>query len=199
MLLSETNLKLVTNFFMGDLKSFNKKDEDYKNLMMTYATDNNSSTLRELSTMYYLGYKSFSEKLGPDGISQQTGRIKEVKPKSISAGKKAGTSGNFNDMTPGLLQKKKDYDIICSLFNESRFVYIVEFPMSVIYKKIEKPILNAKVGKRVVCSFNYTDYAFSDELIVHYLNEEILYDSVSKKHANVLMGKYDDKLAKFFK
>jgi hypothetical protein len=199
MILSETNLELVTNYFMGDLKSFNKKDEDYKNLLLSYATDNNSSTLRELSTMYYLGYKSFSEKLGPDGIDEHTGRIKEVKPKTISEGKKVGSSGNFNDMNMMLLQKKKDYDIICSLFRESQFVYIVEFPMSVIYKKLQKPILNAKKGKRVVCSFNYLDYGFSDDLVVHYLNENLIYDSVSKKHANLLMGKYDDKLAKFFK
>lgn len=196
MLLSEKNLITVTEFFMGNLSPFEEKDEDYQNLLLTYATDNNSSTLRELSTMHYLKYKSFSEKLGPDGVNVETGRIKEVKPKSIFGGKKAGSSGNFNDMTLPLLEKKKDYDIICSLFNDSRFVYIVEFPISVIYEKLKVPILNAKPGKRVVCSFNYKDYN-CDELKVHYLNENLIYKSVSKKHAEMLIAKYDNRLERF--
>ena len=193
MLLSEKNLKLVTNFFMGSDREFNKKDDDYKNLFLSYATDNNSSTLRELSTMHYLGYKSFTEKQGPDGIDEKTGRLKEVKPKTIYDNKKAGGSGNFNDMTIELLDKKKDLDVICSLFKDSKFVYIVEFPLSLIYKKMKDRIKKAKKGKRVVCSFSYKDYE-SNELIVHYINQDLLETSVSKNHAKMLIQKYNGKL-----
>ena len=143
--LSENNLKLVTDLFLGKTDSFDDKDEDYKNLLMTYATDTNSSTLRELATMYYLGYDSFADKHGADGIDNKTGRLKEVKPVSMKDGKKRGNSGNFNDMTLELLEKKMNYDVICSLFNESRLVYIVEFPFSVIYEKIKKPIIPSKM------------------------------------------------------
>lgn len=192
MMLSKNNLKLVTNFFLGNTKCFDKKDDEYKNLLLAYATDNNSSTLRELATMNYLKYKSFTEKLGPDGIDLETGVFKEVKPKTIKSDKKSGGSGNFNDMTLELLEKKKDYDIICSLFKDSRFVYIVEFPMSSIYEKLKQPILKAKLGKRVVCNFSYKDYD-PDVLKVHYLNKELIHSSVSKKHAKLLIEIYDNK------
>lgn len=191
-MLSRKNLELVTKFFLGNRKCFDKKDEEYKNLLLTYATDNNSSTLRELATMNYLKYKSFPEKLGPDGIDLETGILKEVKPKTIKTEKKSASSGNFNDMTLDLLEKKKDYDIICSLFKDSRFVYIVEFPMSSIYEKLKQPILKAKAGKRVVCSFSYRDYD-PDVLKVHYLNEELIHTSVSKNHAKLLIELYDNK------
>ena len=189
--LSKYNLKLATNYFMGDDSLFLEKDDDFKNLFLSYATDNNSSTIRELSTMYYLNYTSFHEKLGADGIDENTKKLKEVKPRAVS-NKRIGSSGNFNDMTSELLEKKKDYDIICSLFQNSRFVYIVEFPMSVIYEKIKLPIVNAKAGKRVVCSFSYKDYD-DDKLIVHYLNKDLLSSSVPKNHAKMLIEKYDRK------
>ena len=186
--LSENNLKLVTDLFLGKTDPFNDKDEDYKNLLMTYATDTNSSTLRELATMYYLGYESFTDKHGADGIDNKTGRLKEVKPVSMKDGKKRGTSGNFNDMTLELLEKKMNYDVICSLFNESRLVYIVEFPFSVIYEKIKKPIINASAGKRVVCHFNYLDYD-CDDLVIHYLNNDlnVVHESLSKNHTKMLI------------
>ena len=179
---------------MGDDTIFNEKDEDYKNLLLSYATDNNSSTLRELATMKYLGYKSFTHKLGADGIDEKTGKLKEVKPPAIRQdNKKIATSGNFNDMTMELLEKKKDMDVICSLFKYNRFVYIVEFPLMDIYKKLEKPILNAKLGKRIVCGFNYKDYMDSENLIIHYLNKDLIYESVSKPHAKLLVERYDSK------
>ena len=191
MILSETNLDLITDFFMGNTKSFLKKDDDYKNLLLTYATDNNSSSIRELATMHFLKYKSYSKKLGADGIDEKTGILKEVKPKTISDGKKVKNSGNFNDMTLELLEKKKNYDIICSLFNEYKFVYIVEFPLLSIYEKLKEPIVNAKTGKRVVCQFSYKDYE-PDKLKVHYLNLSLLHKSVSKNHAEMLIDKYDN-------
>jgi hypothetical protein len=188
---SNFNLKLATEYFMGNDTLFNQKDEDYQNLFLSYATDNNSSTIRELSTMYFLKYKSFHNKLGADGIDENTGRLKEVKPRSVTK-KLSGGSGNFNDMTLELLEKKKNMDVICSLFVDSRFVYIVEFPLEVIYDKLKEPIVNAKLGKRVVCSFSYKDYN-DDRLKIHYLNKDLIHTSVVKNHANMLLERYDRK------
>ena len=61
--------------------------------------------------------------------------------------------------------------------------------MSTIYEKLKKPIINAKLGKRVVCHFNYKDYD-CNELKVHYLNEELVHTSVSKNHATILLRQY---------
>ena len=82
-------------------------------------------------------------------------------------------------------------DVICSLFVNSRFVYIVEFPLEVIYEKLKLPILNAKLGKRVVCSFGYKDYD-DDRLKIHYLNKELIHTCVVKNHAKMLIEKYDN-------
>jgi hypothetical protein len=133
-----------------------------------------------------LGYQPYQEKHGADGVDTKTGRQKEVKPKFLHAGK-LGNSGNFNDMTLELLEKKKDYDIVNSLFYQSHLVYIVEFSMSVIIEKLKKPITNAKLGKRVVCHFNYKDYN-SDELRIHYYNKNVAYatNCLSKPHLIML-------------
>ncbi len=184
--LSENNLKIATEYFLGNLEPFHCKDKDFQNLFLTYATDVNSSTLREQCTLNYLGYKPFNQKHGADGIDESTNRFKEVKPKQIQTGK-IGYSGCFNDLTLELLDKKKEYDVVCSLFFQSQFVYIVEFPISVIYEHIRKPIVEAKQGKRVVSMFTYCNYD-SDELKVHYLNKNLLH-SLSEKHAKMLLSR----------
>lgn len=191
--LSEKNLNLAVDFFMGKEESLDAMGDDFKNLFLTYATDNNSSSLRELATIEYLGYTSFNQKLGADGIDEKTGRLKEVKPKMLTVKKPklSGPSGNFNDMTFELLEKKKDFDVICSLFTkESKFVYIVEFPLTNIYEKLQKPFINAKLGRRVVCPFSFFDYN-TDDLIVHYMNDKLLDSSVQKEHAKMLRKIYE--------
>ena len=184
--LSNNNLDLATQYFLGNTKALDAKDDDYKNLFLTFATDNNSSTVREQVTLHYLGYQPYQEKHGADGVDTKTGRQKEVKPRFLHDGK-LGNSGNFNDMTLELLEKKKDYDIITSLFYQSRLVYVAEFPMSVIFEKLKKPIVNAKLGKRVVCQFNYKDYN-SDELRIHYYNKNVVdaINCLSKPHKIML-------------
>lgn len=188
--LSTRNLDMFTDFFLGNTAELDKKDDDFKNLFLAFASDNNSSTIRESVTLHYLGYEQFTAKHGADGIDNKTGRLKEVKPRYLSEGTKLSKSGNFNDMTMELLEKKKDYDIICSLFYETKLVYIVEFPMSAIYDKLKEPITNAKVGKRVVCHFGYKDYSDAD-VKVHYLNEDLLSTCLSKGHQALLESKND--------
>ena len=184
--LSIANLELATQYFLGDKTLLNTKDEYYKNLFLSYVSDNNSSTMRELVTMHYLKYKSYDQKHGADGYDPKTGKNKEVKPRFIQYGK-LGNSGNFNDMTIDLLAKKKDFDVVCSLFSQDRLIYIVEFPIMEIYAQLQKPILSASIGRRVVCHFSYSHYDCHN-LIVHYFDAEsaIRHKCLSAPHFKML-------------
>lgn len=184
--LSKQNLDLATQYFLGDTTMLDQKDDDFKNLFLSFASDNNSSTMREAVTLHYLGYDSYSQKHGADGINPKTNKQIEVKPKFLSEGK-LGNTGNFNDMTMDLLNKKIDFNVVCSLFFQSRLIYIVEFPLTTIYEKLKEPIINAKAGKRVVCQFNYLNYD-TDDLVIHYFNEELAkqYNCLSKPHLQML-------------
>lgn len=184
---SSNNIEIAAQYVLGNTELYDAKDDDYKNLFKVYLCDNNSSSLRESITLHLLGYQQFESKHGADGIDTKTGKLKEVKPRMLSVGQKMSNSGNFNDMTLELLNKKLDYDIVCSLFYADRLVYIVEFPMSSIYEHLKEPILKAKLGKRVVCHFSHTKYDNND-LVVHYFNAELARStkSLSKTHFAML-------------
>lgn len=199
MTLSKNNLELLTNFFLGNTAAFDAKDDDYKNLAMTYASDNNSSTVREAVTLYYLGYESYTEKKGPDGFDPKTGRKKEVKPQYIrSDSKKTPTfGGNFNDMTLELLEKKKDWDVICSVFVDTLLLCIVEFPLIIIYDRLRESILTQteKKRKRITCNISHTWYKDSDQLIIHYYNKDVI-NKYKSKVQKIFEEKYDNQLSK---
>lgn len=180
--ISQENIDIATNFFLGDSSLLSKKDDAYKNLFMSYASDNNASSIRELVTLYYLGYDLYTKKHGADGVDKLTGRLKEVKPRFVKEGKVSGT-GNFNDLTLDLLEKKKDYDIICSLFTPTKVIYIVEFPLELIMEKLRQSVINAKPGQRVQCHWTWSSYD-SDDLIIHYFDRKAAKDSgcLSKPH-----------------
>jgi hypothetical protein len=196
--ISNKNIKLATRYFLGDTTLFDGKDADYRNLFMAYASDSNSSTLREAVTLHFLNYERYPAKHGADGFDTKTGRQKEVKPRYFTAGSRAMLGGNFNDMSMELLEKKQDYDIICSTFIGNRLVAVVEFPMRVIYEKLKKPIIDAKPGKRVVCHFSNTAFQDSDQLTIHYYDGPYINrnNCFSKKTAMLLESKYDSQLSK---
>jgi hypothetical protein len=184
------SLEFATQYFLGNTKAFDAESNICKNMFLNNMSDNNSSTIRELVTLHYLGYQSFSEKHGADGIDTNTGRLKEVKPRYLKEGQKMNThSGNFNDMTFKLLEKKKDYDMVCSLFYHSHLIYIVEFPISVIFEHLKEQLCNQieKGTNRKVLHFGYSNYD-SDELIVHYYNKNVAYatNCLSKPHQIML-------------
>jgi len=192
MILSKSNIEIASQFFLGNPVPLSEKDSDYQNLFLSYSTDNNSSTLRELVTLHLLGYEPNHAKHGGDGIDSTTGKIKEVKPKYLQEGKKVSNTGNFNDMTIPLLESKKELDIVCSLFCSDRLIYLIEFPISIIYDVLLKPVLNAKAGKRVVCQFNYKNYD-KDELKVFYFDYELAKhrNCLPKPHYEMLKSRYD--------
>jgi hypothetical protein len=189
--LTKNNLKLATQYALGKDKQFNTKDEDYKNLFLSYVTDNNSSTIREAVTLNHLGYKQYQDKHGADGIDEARGILVEVKPKGLKAftkngkAQKHGGGGNFNDMTMELLESKMGFNVVCSGFLEGRLVYSVEFPIHLIREQLEKRIRTAKIGKRVVCSFSHTHYD-SDLLTVHYFDEALAKTILNGPHFNML-------------
>ena len=184
--LNESNIKLAAHVAVGDLSQLHKKDTDFQNLFMSYAQDKNSSTLRERVSMHILDYVSYTAKHGADGYDPATNRLKEVKPIQSNGIKPIGSSGNFNDLTMELLEKKYDYDIICSLFCKFRLVYLVEFPMSVIFEHLKKPILTAKAGIRVKCHFNYEKYD-NDLTKVHYFDASAARKYKCLSAPNILM------------
>ena len=186
MQLNENIINLAVKFFTGDTEEFDKKDEDFRNFFRVCASDSNSSWLRELVTLQVVGYTQYPEKHGPDGYDPKTNRQKEVKPRFINLGSKTRIGGNFNDMTLNLFEKKENLDVICSTFVGDRLVCVVEFPFSVISDKIKQPIINAKLGRRVVCHFSQTSFQHSDQLIIHYYDSETINNTKC----------YSDRLAK---
>lgn len=196
--LSKSNLNIATQYFIGDTSAFDKKDDDFKNLLLAYASDSNSSSIREAVTLNFLSYEQYSSKHGADGFDPKTGRQKEVKPRYFTSGKKASIGGNFNDLSMELLEKKKDLDIICSVFIENRLVVVVEFPISAIIEKLKAPVINAKIGKRVVCNFSSKSFQDSDEMIIHYYDADYINKnkSLSKKTAALFENKYAQRLSK---
>lgn len=182
---SKEALDTALTFFLGDTTRFDKMDKMGQEFFLQYVTDCNSSSVREAVTLHYLNYQSYSEKHGADGYDPVTNKQKEVKPRMIKGNEKLKNVGNFNDMTMELIEKKKDFDIICSLFHENRLVYIVEFPFHLIRDKISRPVLKAKAGKRVVCHFSWKDFD-DDHLVIHYLNKNIL-SGISGPYKNMLI------------
>lgn len=185
--LSSTNIEIITQYYLGNTTLFESKDEDYKNLLLCYAQDKNSSSIRERVTLHYLGYEKYEKKHGADGYNPKTGDKIEVKPIFKNKGKLGGC-GNFNDMTLDLLESKREFNVVCSYFYIDRLIYIVQFPFEIIYEKIKKPIVNAKIGKRVVCHFTYKSYD-DESLIVHYYNDIIAkkYRCLPKNHMDMLI------------
>lgn len=186
-LLSDENIDLAIEYALGNDEAFNKLSDGYRNLFLAILGDSNSSMLREAMILRMLKYISYPEKHGMDGYCPTTGKQKEVKPRFIVEGEKVGRSGNFNDMTYELLDKKDGCDVICAAFHEGRLMYIVEFPYEVIKPRLKEKIDSAKIGKRVVCDFGYKHYDH-DSLRVRYLNEKLIKDtnSLSKPHLDML-------------
>jgi hypothetical protein len=173
MAFSKDALDFYTSFFLGNRDRFDSMHSIDKETFINYISDCNSSSIREAVTLHYLKYQSYDSKHGFDGFDPTTGRQKEIKPRFFTD-KKVSLGGNFNDLTLSLLEKKKDCDIICSSFMANDLLFIVEFPISDIYERLKIPIINAKLGKRIVCPFSYKDIINSTQVKIHFYNEEVI-------------------------
>lgn len=201
--LSESNINLAVNYCLGDTKSFDEKDEDFKNLFLYYLNDKNSSSIREVVTARVAGCDWLTEKHGLDAVDKVTGKSKEVKPRLWNEDTPSTGGGNFNDMTIERLEEfiKEDFGVICSIFGRNRLMYVVEFPITVISEHLREKILKTKVGKRVSPSFAYTNFMNSDKVKLHYFNETLMlqYGCVSDKHFKFIKSLENERnLIKFF-
>jgi hypothetical protein len=206
MKLSDKNVELAYNIVIGKTEEFNKRDDDYKNLMLSYLNDVNSSSLREAITCYVCGYTWNTEKHGEDGINPITNQRIECKPK-LHLTKHCNGGGVFNDMTIQRIEQhlKDDIQIVCSIFSHNRLIYVVEFPFADIAEHIKYRINERKKDSRSSPSFSYTSYMGLSNLKIHYVDLESInnFKCLSKNHYRMLIeqinGNTTNNLSEFLK
>lgn len=106
-----------------------------QDILIRYANDVNSSSLRELITILKAGYEPQPArvKLGYNGKTS-SGNPCEVKPVNIrsESGNKLNGGGNFSDFTHERLARYQEDNVVMlvSGFFDGRLMYILEFPFS---------------------------------------------------------------------
>ena len=188
-------LKLAVDRSLG--KPTKDQGELFEELYNEYMSDANSSSLREQITAAVAGCKSIPGKLGRDAIDVN-GNEKEIKPKNYT-GKRTNGGGCFNDYTRKRYEKDLcvNLPIISSLFAEGVLIYVVEFKFECIANRLDEQIVRVceREGNRYVrsCSWTYSNWIDNPDLIVHYINKDLL-----KEHAHygegVVVGPFYKKL-----
>ena len=188
-------LKLAVDRSLG--KPTDDQGELFEELYREYMADANSSSLREQITAAVAGCKSLTGKLGRDAIDIN-GREKEIKPKNFT-GKRTNGGGCFNDYTRKRYEKDLcvNLPIISSLFAEGMLIYVVEFKFESIASRLNDQIVRIceEQRNRYVrsCSWTYSNWIDNPDLVVHYINKDLL-----KEHAHygegVVVGPFYKKL-----
>ena len=169
-------LKLAVDRALG--KPTDDQGELFEELYREYMADANSSSLREQITAAVAGCKSIPGKLGRDAIDVN-GNEKEIKPKNYT-GKRTNGGGCFNDYTRKRYKKDLNVNlpIIASLFAEGMLIYVVEFRFESIADRLDEQIIRVceSEGNRYVrsCSWTYRNWIDDPDLIVHYINKDLL-------------------------
>ena len=169
-------LKLAVDRSLG--KPTDDQGELFEELYREYMADANSSSLREQITAAVAGCKSLPGKLGRDAIDIN-GREKEIKPKNFT-GKRTNGGGCFNDYTRKRYEKDLcvNLPIISSLFAEGMLIYVVEFKFECIANRLDEQIIRVceREGNRYVrsCSWTYSNWIDNPDLVVHYINKDLL-------------------------
>ena len=169
-------LKLAVDRSLG--KPTKDQGEMFEELYSEYMSDANSSSLREQITAAVAGCKSIPGKLGRDAIDID-GNEKEIKPKNYT-GKRTNGGGCFNDYTRKRYEKDLcvNLPIISSLFAEGMLIYVVEFKFDAIASRLDEQIVRVceREGNRYVrsCSWTYSNWIDNPDLIVHYINKDLL-------------------------
>ncbi len=170
-------LKLAVDRSLG--KPTEDQGELFEELYREYMADANSSSLREQITAAVAGCKSLPGKLGRDAIDIN-GKQKEVKPKNWNGKKRTDGSGCFNDYTRKRYEKDLcvNLPIISSLFAEGMLIYVVEFRFEAIAQRLNDQIIRIceEQGNRYVrsCSWTYSNWIDNPDLVVHYINKDLL-------------------------
>ena len=169
-------LKLAVDRSLG--KPTDDQGELFEELYREYMADANSSSLREQITAAVAGCKSIPGKLGRDAIDVN-GNEKEIKPKNYT-GKRTNGGGCFNDYTRKRYKKDLNVNlpIIASLFAKGMLIYVVEFKFECIADRLDEQIIRVceSEGNRYVrsCSWTYSNWIDNPDLIVHYINKDLL-------------------------
>ena len=169
-------LKLAVDRSLG--KPTDDQGELFEELYREYMADANSSSLREQITAAVAGCKSLPGKLGRDAIDIN-GHEKEVKPKNYTT-KRHNGGGCFNDYTRKRYEKDLSVNlpIIASLFAEGMLIYVVEFRFEAIAARLDEQIIRVceSEGNRYVrsCSWTYANWIDNPDLVVHYINKDLL-------------------------
>ena len=172
-------LKLAVDRSLG--KPTENQGELFEELYNEYMSDPNSSSLREQITAAVAGCKTIPGKLGRDAIDIN-GIEKEIKPKNYT-GKRTNGGGCFNDYTRKRWEKDCNVNlpIISSLFAEGMLIYVVEFKFDAIADRLDEQIIRVceREGNRYVrsCSWTYSNWIDNPDLVVHYINNCLLYTS----------------------
>jgi hypothetical protein len=169
-------LKLAVDRSLG--KPTKDQGELFEELYVEYMNDSNSSTLREQITAAVAGCKSIPGKLGRDAIDIN-GVEKEIKPKNYTTQRHNG-GGCFNDYTRKRYEKDCNVNlpIIASLFAKGMLIYVVEFRFEAIANRLNEQIIRVceSEGNRYVrsCSWTYANWIDNPDLVVHYINKDLL-------------------------
>ena len=169
-------LKLAVDRSLG--KPTKDQGELFEELYVEYMNDSNSSTLREQITAAVAGCKSIPGKLGRDAIDIN-GVEKEIKPKNYTTQRHNG-GGCFNDYTRKRYEKDCNVNlpIIASLFAKGMLIYVVEFRFEAIANRLNEQIIRVceSEGNRYVrsCSWTYSNWIDNPDLVVHYINQDLL-------------------------
>ena len=169
-------LKLAVDRSLG--KPTDDQGELFEELYSEYMSDANSSSLREQITAAVAGCKSLPGKLGRAAIDIN-GREKEIKPKNYTT-KRHNGGGCFNDYTRKRYEKDLSVNlpIISSLFAKGMLIYVVEFKFDAVADRLDEQIIRVceREGNRYVrsCSWTYSNWIDNPDLIVHYINKDLL-------------------------
>ena len=168
-------------------------DPIFDELLDMYMNDVNSSTVRELITIYLSNCEPLPGKLGRDCKDLNTGEEKEIKPKNYYGKKPHDGSGCFNDYTRKRFRKdlSDNLHIISSFFINGKVAYIIEFSIHALENRLDRQIYEkceSKKNNDYVRSavWSYKDWMNHPSLKLHYINNDLINDNPKSMTKNFL-------------
>lgn len=149
-------------------------------LLITYFNDLNSSTLRELVVALVAGYIPNEEKLGYNGLRQNTltGKVEhcEIKPRNVRSASTAKTparldgGGNFTDYSWGKFERHKaeNPNMLAAGFVDGKLIYILEFSFneqgftSRLQEQLERRFPEGDISGQYLRSASFTFMHYKD-------------------------------------